>query len=143
MVAASPGCLQILSQDDSFFEQFTEEVEKVSAKDCEDEDMFEETKQQEVLIPDLKTSQILSSTPDPACSATPPSTLPLSVLDLPARALADLKAKQAAPAPGAPLTSSSALVREGRDLGPWHGLPRPVADLFRSLKIIRKANCNG
>ena len=134
VVAASPGCLQILSQDDSFFEKFTDEVEKVVAKECEDEDMFAETKQQEVLTsPELMTSQILSSTPDSACSASPPSTLPLSVLDLPARALADLKAKQAAPAPAAPLTSSSALVREGRDLGPWYGLPKHVADLFRLL----------
>ena len=54
VVAASPGCLQILSQDDSFFEQFTDEVERVVAKEeCEDEDMFAESKQQEAHISPL------------------------------------------------------------------------------------------
>ena len=54
MVAASPGCLQILSQDDSFFEQFSDEVEKVAARElCEDEDMFAESKQQEAHISPL------------------------------------------------------------------------------------------
>ena len=70
MVAASPGCLQILSQDDSFFEQFSDEVEKVAAKEvCEDEDMFAESKEQEAHIsPELKTSQFFSPTPNSVCS---------------------------------------------------------------------------
>ena len=96
---------------------------------------------------ELKASQAICS-PPPSLPASltpslPPSltsSLPASCLDVRARASEDLARRRLQPPapalPVQPATPCSRLVAEGRDVGPFHGLPSVVAELYRKHKKV-------
>jgi len=141
---ASPSIQKMLTQDDSFFDQFADQLgQKDDDENDSDTDMFagsscENAKesssvQKEVLSPPL-------SIKSPTCSVDSQSpSLPMSVLDIRAKALEDLRNKSALIQSQVKSKSQvSKLVQDKVDLGPFYGLPSIVGELYFKHKGVRE-----
>jgi len=140
---ASPSIQKMLTQDDSFFDEFADQLGQKDNGDENDSDtdMFagsscENAKENisvQVLSPPL-------SIKSPTCSVDSQSpSLPMSVLDIRAKALEDLRNKSALiQSQVKPKSQISKLVQDKVDLGPFYGLPSTVGELYFKHKGVRE-----
>ena len=136
---ASPSVAKMLSQDDSFFDQFVEQLSE--EKEGSDTDMFGDSDgedntvdsnvvSKEILSPSLANSSVCS-----VDSQTP--SLPMSVLDVRAKALEELRNKpMRIQKEEVKVSQPSRLVRDRVDVGPFYGLPSKVGELYRQHKGV-------
>ena len=149
----SPSVGLALSQDDSFFDQYADQLEENCTAVCSpgSEDMFVEKEEAEKDFIDLfsQNSHVVQETPPhDKDSQSGILSLPMSVLDLKSRALEDLKDKQHAEKNEPSSTNEDScsvselvnrnILAKACDTGPFYGLPSKVADLFRTHKNIEK-----
>jgi len=135
---ASPSVAKMLSQDDSFFDQYVDQLPDEEAGS--DTDMFgdsdgeevESVVRKDILSPSLANSSVCS------IDSQSPS-LPMSVLDVRAKALEELRNK--------PLLSQkkvkhisqpTKLVKDKVDVGPFYGLPSVVGELYYKHKGVKE-----
>ena len=150
----SPGVEDLLSQEDSFLAEFSEQLMaeekenktagKTSAEGrisrASEADMFEESdKEQEQEAKDRVSPSQLDDSQLPA-TGLPPSAcsgLPASFFQVKQAALEDLKTYVPTPAkPEPPPRSQGRLIDEGKDVGPFYGLPSKVVTLYQQHKRV-------
>ena len=170
---ASPSVEKLLSQEDSFLAEFSEQMmmeeeEKEGGNNASDHqaregrvsraseaDMFEvsdEEKEEEVADsgiiqsslavesqqPPLSSIQVADESQLPATglSSSECSGLPASFYQVKQGALEDLKTYVPPVKPVAPPQSLGRLVDEGKDVGPFYGLPSKVVTLYQQHKRV-------
>ena len=169
---ASPSVEKLLSQEDSFLAEFSEQMmmeeEKERGNNATDHqaregrvsraseaDMFEvsdEEKEEEVADsgiiqsslavesqqPPLSSIQVADESQLPATglSSSECSGLPASFYQVKQGALEDLKTYVPPVKPRAPPQSLGRLVDEGKDVGPFYGLPSKVVTLYQQHKRV-------
>ena len=152
-IVGSPGVVSQLSLEDSFFDDVDvgnlENTREIQEKVQSEEEVRENTNPLLNISKESKEDMFEESdTEDPGdttLESQPVLSLPLSFVDVRARALEELKMKAAA---GPEVKSSpvreekpsqiSRLVKDEVDRGPFFGLPSRVAELYQEVKGVKE-----
>jgi len=136
---ASPSLAKMLSQDDSFFEQYIDQIDDHGGSDTDmfgdsdDGESAENSDSKNILSP-IANSSVCS-----VDSQSPSLSLPMSVLDVRMKALEELRKKPLLTQKEQKHVSQpSKLVKDKVDVGPFYGLPSVVGELYHKHKGVKE-----